>query len=311
METLAHGIAGSVGGMVAMAILYPLDQIKTIMQVEGQEAAAQAQAEAGEKQTDASKKKLLEQSFAVQAIAIVKAKKWAVYQGHVSTQVALGGSNFVYFFCYNGLKNALIKRLNNTNKALSGAITPMQNLALSCLAGIINVYITAPLWVMNMRLKSKDHAKYTGMIDCIKKIIQTEGLLSLWNGTLASLMLVSNPVIHYVSYERMKTALQLRRIASNPKVAQSLMRVQAAATAKKEQDNGTLKTKPVSDSLTSCLAQIYKEQGVAGYFAGLEAKLLQTVLTAAISLVTYEKLLAIILVLLRQTKPKAIAKAVA
>lgn len=45
---------------------------------------------------------------------------------------------------------------------------------------------------------------------------------------------------------------------------------------------------------------------MAGYFAGLEAKLLQTVLTAAISLVTYEKLLVLILVLLRQ-KPKAIA----
>lgn len=51
----------------------------------------------------------------------------------------------------------------------------------------------------------------------MKKIIQSEGFLSLWNGTLASLMLVSNPVIHYVSYERMKTALQLRRISANPK----------------------------------------------------------------------------------------------
>lgn len=37
-------------------------------------------------------------SFAAQAIAIVRAKRWQVYQGHVSTQVALGGSNFVYFF---------------------------------------------------------------------------------------------------------------------------------------------------------------------------------------------------------------------
>lgn len=67
-------------------------------------------------------------------------------------------------YSYNGLKAALVKRLHTGNKALSGAITPMQNLALSCLAGVINVYITAPLWVMNMRLKSKDHAKYAGML---------------------------------------------------------------------------------------------------------------------------------------------------
>lgn len=36
--------------------------------------------------------------FLLQALAIVRTKKWQVYQGHVSTQIALGGSNFVYFF---------------------------------------------------------------------------------------------------------------------------------------------------------------------------------------------------------------------
>lgn len=66
---------------------------------------------------------------------------------------------------YNGLKAALLTRLRTRpNKALSDAISPLQNLALSVVAGVINVYITAPLWVMNMRLKSKDHAKYAGML---------------------------------------------------------------------------------------------------------------------------------------------------
>jgi hypothetical protein len=37
-------------------------------------------------------------NFWVQALAIIKEQRWRVYQGHVSTQVALGGSNFVYFF---------------------------------------------------------------------------------------------------------------------------------------------------------------------------------------------------------------------
>ncbi|TYZ64818.1 hypothetical protein PybrP1_004952 [[Pythium] brassicae (nom. inval.)] len=271
METLAHGVAGSVGGMVAMAILYPLDQIKTILQVEAQEAAEDVQ----------------KRSFVAQALDIVRTKKWQVYQGHVSTQVALGGSNFVYFFC--------------------DVISPLQNLALSCVAGVINVYITAPLWVMNMRLKSKDHA----------------------------------------NYERMKTAVQLRRVRANPsggaslssweifvlgalakslttvvtyplQVAQSLMRVQsaaAAATTQRSRDGAQDASKaapspPPPQGLGACLAQIYREQGVAGYFAGLEAKLLQTVLTAAISLVTYEKLFALILALMRH-KPRAIEKAAA
>lgn len=61
--------------------------------VEGQEAVAEAKTGGGK-----NTKQTLEKSFVTQAIAIVKTKKWQVYQGHVSTQVALGGSNFVYFF---------------------------------------------------------------------------------------------------------------------------------------------------------------------------------------------------------------------
>ncbi|KAG7400550.1 hypothetical protein PHYBOEH_005350 [Phytophthora boehmeriae] len=323
METLAHGIAGSAGGMLAMALLYPLDQIKTIMQVQTNEAK--------QKMSDSDPKAAVKTNFWAQALAILRAKKWQVYQGHVSTQIALGGSNFIYFFCYNGLKTQLLTRLQKQNRQVSGNVTPVQNLALSCLAGAINVYLCAPLWVANMRLKSTDHAKYSGVIDCLCKVTKEEGFLSLWNGTLASLVLVSNPVIHYVSYERMKIALQKKRHSFGPtttslaaldvfvlgalakslttvvtyplQVVQSLMRVQKKPSGSQEGESAG------STTLTGCLAQIYTEGGLTGYYAGLQAKLLQTVLTAAISLVTYEKLLAIILLMMRQQPAqKAIAQ---
>ncbi|GMF19759.1 unnamed protein product [Phytophthora fragariaefolia] len=169
--------------------------------------------------------------------------------------------------------------------------------------------------------------------DCLRKVTENEGFLSLWNGTLASLVLVSNPVIHYVSYERMKIALQKKRHIAGPagaalsaldifvlgalaksfttvvtyplQVAQSLMRVQQKTLDKQEHPAR-------STSLAGCLAQIYADRGVGGYFAGLQAKLLQTVLTAAISLVTYEKLLALILLMVRQqAKPSLPQKAAA
>ncbi|TMW60168.1 hypothetical protein Poli38472_000210 [Pythium oligandrum] len=312
-----------------MGVLYPLDQIKTIMQVERQ--ASTGDGAKDESESTVKPKKPQSQNFWVQALAILKEQKWRVYQGHVSTQIALGGSNFVYFFCYNGLKAGLLKRLRQMDPkrypANSDVISPIQNLVLSCVAGIINVYATAPLWVANMRLKSKDHAKYNGVIDCMRKIVDKEGLLSLWNGTLASLILVSNPVIHYVSYERMKTAIQLHRqrlsqstslsaweifvlgalakslttVVTYPlQVAQSIIRVQSKKAS--DSDKSANDAKPVP-GVVGCLTQIYRDEGLPGWFAGLEAKLLQTVLTAAISLVTYEKLLAMILFFLKPTKP--------
>jgi hypothetical protein len=51
-----------------------------------------------EKTADQKQKAPVERNFWAQALAILKKKKWQVYQGHVSTQVALGGSNFIYFF---------------------------------------------------------------------------------------------------------------------------------------------------------------------------------------------------------------------
>lgn len=79
--------------------------------VEGQDAAAAAaKSEAASDNKPTEAKKAQDKSFLTQALAIVRAKKWQVYQGHVSTQVALGGSNFVYFFWYV-CGSALLARL--------------------------------------------------------------------------------------------------------------------------------------------------------------------------------------------------------
>ena len=69
--------------------------------------------------------------------------------------------------------------------------------------GALNVLLTNPLWVVNSRLKmqnvnEKDQmisAKYRGLIDGLIKIYSREGLSALWNGTSASLILISNPAI--------------------------------------------------------------------------------------------------------------------
>ena len=52
--------------------------------------------------------------------------------------------------------------------------------------------------------------------------------------------------------------------------------------------------------MNSCLS--FREQGVKGLYKGLEAKLLQTVSTAALMFVTYEKIAAFIFRLLRRTQ---------
>ncbi|GLE11763.1 hypothetical protein PINS_up024402 [Pythium insidiosum] len=222
--------------------------------------------------------------FVADALRILRQQGWNVYQGHVSTQIALAASNFVYFFTYNGLKAALLKRLRLMDPARyppgSNIISPLQNLVLSCLAGVINVFITNPLWVANMRLKSKDHAKYTGVLLRRQRANGSTALSALEIFVLGALAKSFTTVVTY--------PLQ---------VAQSLMRVS------QKQQQSEAKTPRKTMTTTESLRQIYRDEGLHGLFAGLEAKLLQTVLTAAISLVTYEKLFALILLLLKPSKP--------
>jgi len=57
-------------------------------------------------------------------------------------------------------------------------------------------------------------------LDCLlwlKKIAEEEGILSLWNGCLASLVLVSNPTINFVVYDKVKQIAMERAKAGGRK----------------------------------------------------------------------------------------------
>ena len=58
--------------------------------------------------------------------------------------------------------------------------------------------------------------------------------------------------------------------------------------------------------------QIYREQGIKGWFAGMAAKMLQTVLTAAFQLMAYEEIVRVVHALIRgRGRRVAVAAAVA
>ena len=131
--------------------------------------------------------------------------------------IALGSSNFVYFYWYTAFKT-----IAQTVLKLKGELNGAANLLLASVAGSLNVVMTAPLWVAVTRLaiQSKSSTlnqsgkKYTGMIDAIQRIYQEEGIGALWAGTVPSLILVSNPSVQFASYERLKQTLLRFRLSA-------------------------------------------------------------------------------------------------
>lgn len=144
---------------------------------------------------------------------------------------------------------------------------------------------------------------YSGLLDGLIHIGINEGLSALWSGIGPSLLLVINPAIQFTVYEALKRnfntqsssaffamgafAKAIATVATYP--------LQLAQTRKRHGKNGDM-------SAAALLLSILKKNGPSGLFQGLEAKLLQTVLTAALMFVTYEKVIRFVFVILTRNK---------
>ena len=141
-----------------------------------------------------------------------------LYRGVTPVVTTMACSNFVFFYTHSFLKQLLLP-LSSQNTSLR------LSLVASCLAGIVNVLLTNPLWVASLRIVTSANQRESqnkNIFNCnsrqqkqpsqnvfreMKNIAQKEGWVHLWNGTAASLLLVSNPVIQFACYEQLKTRL--------------------------------------------------------------------------------------------------------
>ncbi|XP_043496626.1 peroxisomal membrane protein PMP34 isoform X1 [Polistes fuscatus] len=278
-DTLVHALSGAAGSVIAMATFFPLDTVRSRLQLEENREA---------KNTLTMIRELT-----------LKEGPHTLYRGMVPVLQSLCASNFVYFYTFHGLK-MLRSRRNQT----AG-----NDLLVASIAGVINVLTTTPLWVVNTRLKmkginsvnEKNNNDYNTLYDGLLHIWKYEGIEKLWAGTLPSLLLVANPAIQFMTYESIK-----RRVNASPGIQPSAWVFFAiGAIAKTVATTLTyplqlIQTKlrhgykypdlPPNAGTIQILFYILKKQGLFGLYKGMEAKLLQTVLTAALMFLTYEKI---------------------
>ncbi|XP_053107962.1 peroxisomal membrane protein PMP34 isoform X2 [Hemicordylus capensis] len=254
-ESLVHAVSGAVGSVTAMTVFFPLDTARLRLQVD--------------------EKRKSKTTHTVLLEIIKEEGLLAPYRGWFPVISSLCCSNFVYFYTFNSLKAMWVKGHHSTTG---------KDLILGIVAGIVNVLLTTPLWVVNTRLKLQGAkfrnediipTNYKGIVDAFHQIIREEGILALWNGTFPSLLLVFNPAIQFMFYEGLKRKILKRQVQFG-----------------RHQLNPENRTLGSLKNVLYLLRQRIKRFGLAGLYKGLEAKLLQTVLTAALMFLVYEKLTA-------------------
>lgn len=235
----------------------------------------------------------------------------SLYRGLVPVCQSSCISNFVYFYVFHLLKSL------RTKDAQSAA----GDLLLGALAGSVNVLSTTPFWVVNTRLKMQGitlDLPYNDLISGLKYIACKEGIQKLWSGTGASLMLVVNPAIQFSVYESIKR--YLTRIYGNEKpsvlyffflgaIAKLVSTfitypLQLVQTKMRHGDEEMKKKLPPNYGVADVILYILKNKGFKGLYCGLEAKAAQTILTAALMFMSYEKIVQLVYVLLRASAKK-------
>jgi solute carrier family 25 (mitochondrial phosphate transporter), member 23/24/25/41 len=171
-KTLTNFYSGSIAGMIAMTITYPLENARSRLCL----------------QSNKNHYKNLLDVFKKTPIT-------HLYRGLRMSIIGFTPYNAINFTMYNEYK----KFTNNI--IISGG-----------LAGMTALSITYPTDLIRRRLQlqgfTKDVPKYDGIIDCVRKIIKNDGILGLYRGLLFGYMkCVPAVAIQFWFFEIMKETI--------------------------------------------------------------------------------------------------------
>ncbi|KAF7128764.1 hypothetical protein CNMCM5793_003673 [Aspergillus hiratsukae] len=319
-SSLSHLVAGASGGIVTAILTSPLDVLRTRLQSD----FYRSQLKTSPVSTAywpllsvfRSSSAHFRETFHILA-TIHRVEGWrSLFRGLGPSLTGVVPATAVKFYTYGNCKRLL------PNVLECEADTTLVHALSAATAGVVTGTVTNPIWLVKTRLQldksrvgrdgSTDMRKYRNSIDCLRQVVQQEGIRGLYRGLAASYLGVAETVLHLVTYEKMKDGFLKprddRSEAKPSRLFEGAISSSAAGLSKllavlvaypHEVIRTRLRQAPMTNGrqkytgLIQCLRLIYKEEGIAAVYGGLTAHLLRTVPAAAITLGTYELVLKI------------------
>ncbi|KAJ3676292.1 hypothetical protein LUZ60_003704 [Juncus effusus] len=296
-ESLAEATSGAVGALVSTTVLYPLDTCKSKYQAEVQSKGS----EKYRKLTD-----VLEE-------AIREHRVLSLYQGLGTKNLQSFVAQFIYFYGYSYFKRLYLR------KSGAKSVGTAANLIVGAVAGCCTVILTHPLDTAASRMQTSEFGKSKSLI----KTLTGGSFTEAYDAIGISLLLTSNPSIQYTVFDQLKQRHLNRqsKLSGEPsKLALSAFsafllgavsktvatvltypaircKVMIQSAEQQSQENGTengtstLVKKPKSPkTFLEALRAIWSREGIPGFFKGLQAQILKTVLSSALLLMIKEKI---------------------
>ncbi|MCJ1278473.1 hypothetical protein MMC21_006290 [Puttea exsequens] len=298
-DNIAHALAGAGGGLLSVALTYPLITLSTRAQVESKRA----------------------QSSTYDAVRRIVQREGisGLYSGLDSALFGISVTNFVYYYWYEWTRSYLERAAVRTARA-STKLTMLESMLAGAIAARASESSSSPSSSTSSlpALGTQPHSppKKPSTISTVMALWKDEGPLALFAGVLPALVLVINPILQYTIFEQLKDVLEKRRRVT-PRdvfVLGALGRLLATSitypyiTVKSRMHVAKRSSDGKEEGMDAALTRIVREKGWSGLYKGIGPKVSQSVITAAF-LFAFKDLLYEMSVRLRQRVPKVIKKA--
>ncbi|GAV63170.1 Mito_carr domain-containing protein [Cephalotus follicularis] len=292
LESISEATSGAIGSLLSTTILYPLDTCKTRYQ-------AEARAHGQQKYRNLSD---------VFWEALSSGKVLSLYQGLGTKNLQSFIAQFVYFYGYSYFKKLYLE------KSGSQSIGTKANLIIAAAAGACTAIVIQPLDTASSRMQTSAFGKSKGLW----KTLSEGNWSDAFDGLGISLLLTTNPAIQYTVFDQLKQRIVKRNQkkaakGSSPEalsafsafvlgaISKSIatfltypaIRCKVVIQAADPNDDETKKALPKSrKTVPRVMYAIWRREGALGFFKGLHAQILKTVLSSALLLMIKEKITA-------------------
>ncbi|CAG8744747.1 20064_t:CDS:10, partial [Cetraspora pellucida] len=293
-DNVAHALSGAAGGIISMALTYPLITVSSRLQVQKDNKAV----EAYKGGRDAIMKIIRIEGISG-LYSGVNSAIFGIALTNVSQNLNLILIIGVYYYFYEWTKAAFEKSASPKRP-----ISIKESMLSGAIAGALTAIITNPIWVVNTRMTTRKDsldesiksessvkqvkqmkAKRLGTISTVLKIIEEDGIMAFWQGVKPALILVINPIIQYTAYEQLKVQLEkIKKLGSLDffllgavsKLIATTLTYPYIVIKSRMQLRQSSKESSRYNSVMDGLRKIIQNEGVNGLYKGITYKLLQS-----------------------------------
>lgn len=309
-----HFVAGGIGGMAGAIATCPFDLIKTRLQSDVFQKAYHSNASTHKAY---SRFKVLNYPMTAgvhfkETLGIIgkiyhQEGFRSLFKGLGPNLVGVIPARSINFFTYGTTKELYTRWYGN------GKESPYIHFLAAATAGINTSTITNPIWLIKTRLqldKAGTSRNYINSWDCTKKIVKSEGILSLYKGLTASYLGSIEGILQWILYEQIKRTVSQRSLNKfgneghkTSKIKEWCQRSGGAGVAKfvasiityphevvrtRLRQAPTYNGAPKYTGLLQSFKVIIREEGFASMYSGLTPHLLRTVPNSIIMFGTWE-----------------------